>query len=49
MVALKDAQELEFRNPSAMEKYLGHASTVTLHPGDESSVRVEVQKPEEQQ
>jgi uncharacterized protein (DUF2141 family) len=30
VIALKDAQDLEFRNPAAMEKYLEHASAVTL-------------------
>jgi hypothetical protein len=49
VVAVKDAQDLEFRNPAAMEKYLEHASAVTLQPGDKASVRVEVQELQEDQ
>jgi PHD/YefM family antitoxin component YafN of YafNO toxin-antitoxin module len=49
VIALKDAQDLEFRNPAAMDKYLEHASAVTLQSRDETSVRVEVQDPKEQQ
>jgi hypothetical protein len=41
---VKDAQDLEFRNPAAMEKYLGHASSVILQPGDETNLRVEMQE-----
>jgi hypothetical protein len=45
VIAVKDALDLEFRNPGAMEKYLQHASAVTLQSGGgETSVRVEVQE-----
>jgi len=45
VIAVKDAFDLEFRNPVAMEKYLEHASAVTLQSGGgETSVRVEVQE-----
>ena len=44
VIALENAEDLEFRNPAAMQKYLGQASTVTLGPGDKVSVKVEVQK-----
>jgi hypothetical protein len=45
VIAVKDALDLEFRNPGAMEKYLEHASAVTLQSGGgETSVRVEVQE-----
>jgi len=49
LVAVEDAQDLEFRNPSAMEKYLSHATEVTLLPGDKASLQVELQKPREQE
>ena len=49
VVALEDAQDLEFRNPAAMEKYLEQASEVTLQPGDQANVSLELQKPQEQQ
>ncbi len=50
LIAVKDAVDLEFRNPAAMEKYLEHASVVTLQSGGrETSVRVEVQGPQEKQ
>jgi hypothetical protein len=42
--ALNTGADLEFRNPSAVEAYLQHASSVTLQPGDNSSVRVEMQQ-----
>ena len=49
VIAVKDAQDLEFRNPAAMEKYLGHASSVILQPGDETNLRVEMQELQVQQ
>jgi uncharacterized protein (DUF2141 family) len=49
VIAVKNAQDLEFRNPAAMEKYLGHASSVILQPGDETILRVELQELQEQQ
>jgi hypothetical protein len=50
LIAVKDALDLEFRNPAAMEKYLERASAVTLQSGGgETSVRVEVQEPQERQ
>jgi hypothetical protein len=52
VVAVKDVEDLEFRNPAAMGKYLDRASAVTLQPGDKVSVRVELrnlQEPQEQQ
>jgi hypothetical protein len=42
--ALNAGADLEFRNPSAVEPYLKHASSVTLQPGDNTSVRVEMQQ-----
>jgi hypothetical protein len=45
VIAVKDALDLEFRNPAAMKRYLEHASAVTLQSGGaETSVRVEVQE-----
>jgi uncharacterized protein (DUF2141 family) len=49
VIAVQDAQDLEFRNPAAMEKYLEHASAVTLQSGEQTSVQVEVQEPQEPQ
>ncbi len=47
LLALRDASELEYRNPAVMEKYLVHAIPVTLQPGDNSAVRLEIQEPPE--
>jgi hypothetical protein len=50
VIAVKDALDVEFHNPAAMEKYLEHASAVTLQSGGgETSVRVEVQELPERQ
>jgi uncharacterized protein (DUF2141 family) len=49
VAAVEDAQDLEFRNPAVMAKVLGHTAEVTLQPGEQTSVRVEVQNPQEQQ
>jgi len=49
VVAVKDARDLEFRNPAAMEKYLKHADVVTLGPGGKATMRIEGQEREEQQ
>lgn len=45
LIALKNVLDLEFRNPAAMEKYLLHATVVTLEPGDNTTVRLEAQQP----
>lgn len=39
-----DSNDLEFRNPAAMEKYLAHAVEVNLGPNDRKAVRLEVQE-----
>lgn len=44
IAAIENAQDLEFRNPAVMEKYLEHAVDVNLAPGDQKNVRVEVQE-----
>jgi hypothetical protein len=49
VIAVKDAFDLEFRNPAAMEKYVELASAVTLQSGEETSVRVEVQETQKKQ
>jgi hypothetical protein len=43
LIAVEDADDLEFRNPLAMQKFLGDATEVTLQPGDKTSVRVKLQ------
>jgi len=47
--ALNDASDLEYRNPAVLEPYLKDASTVTLQPGDNTSIRVELQQAAERQ
>jgi hypothetical protein len=49
LIAVDDADDLEFRNPLAMQKYLGDATEVTLQPGDKTSVRVKLQVAQGQQ
>jgi hypothetical protein len=49
VVALTDVSELEFRNPAVMQKYLIHAIAVTLQPGDNVILRLEIQEPAESQ
>jgi hypothetical protein len=49
LIAVDDADELEFGNPLAMQKYLGDATEVTLQPGDKTSVRVKLQASQGQQ
>jgi uncharacterized protein (DUF2141 family) len=49
LIAVDDAEDLEFRNPLAMQKYLGEATEVTLQPGDKTSVRVKLQAAQRQQ
>lgn len=43
VVAVKDASDLEFTNPAALQQYLTHATSVTLGPRDKSAVQLEVQ------
>lgn len=47
VVAVENAADLEFRSPTAMEKYLAHAVEVNLGPEDHKDVRVEVQEAQE--
>jgi hypothetical protein len=49
LVAVEDADDLEFRNPLAMQEYLGDAMEVTLQPGDKTNVRVKLQAAQGQQ
>jgi uncharacterized protein (DUF2141 family) len=49
LIAVDDADDLEFRNPLAMQKYLGDATEVTLQPSDKISVRVKLQAAQGQQ
>ena len=49
VVAIENAEDLEFRNPAGMGKYLEHAVDVNLGPGDQKNVRVEVQEFDEAQ
>lgn len=49
VVAIENAEDLEFRHPAVMEKYLDHAVEVNLGPGDQKNVRAEVQEFQEAQ
>jgi hypothetical protein len=49
IVALPNASELEFRDPTVMFAHLTHAATITLSPSSNSTARVELQKPQEDQ
>lgn len=48
VVAVKDAGEIEFTNPTVMAKYLAHATSVTLGPHGKSAVQLELQSLEAQ-
>ena len=43
LIATRGIQELEFRNPAVMAKYLSRSQTVTLSPEARVNVQVEVQ------
>ena len=45
VIALRGAENAEYRNPAAMQRYLTHATEVTLGPRAEASVTAEVQEP----
>lgn len=42
VVAVRNSESLEFRNPEVMQNYLSQATTVTLGPGGQSSVQLEL-------
>ena len=48
VIAIRGAENLEFHNPTVMERYLAHATEVTLGPRTNVTVIAEVQKQEEQ-
>ena len=48
IVAVPNASELEFREPTVMRPYLTHATAITLSPSSNSTARVELQKPQDQ-
>jgi hypothetical protein len=48
LVALSDPTDLEYRNSTVIQKYLAHATTVTLQPRSEVSVSLDVQDLQEQ-
>jgi hypothetical protein len=48
IVALPNASELEFREPTVMRPYLTHATAITLSPSSNSTARVQLQKPQDQ-
>src|SRR5207302_10514070 len=45
VIALRGAENAEYRNPAAMQRYLTHATEVTLGPRAEASVTAAVQEP----
>lgn len=42
VVAVRDSQNLEFRNPTVMQTYLPRATSVTLGPGGQSTIHLEL-------
>lgn len=46
VIALRGAENVEYRNPAAVEPYLAHATEVTLGPHAQTSVVAEVQEPD---
>jgi hypothetical protein len=48
VLALASVGDLEFRNPTVMEKYLTHAIALTLQPHDNATVSVDIQDSLEQ-
>jgi uncharacterized protein (DUF2141 family) len=49
VIALKNAQEVEFQDPAAMEKYLAQASTVSLGPRQKATLQLELRSLDEDQ
>ncbi len=43
VIALAGANDVEFRNPAVMERFLNQAKTVTLQPRDSTALTVDVQ------
>lgn len=42
VLALQDPENLEYRNPAAMQDYLGRATSVTLSPSGQSAISLEL-------
>ena len=49
VIALKSAENLEFRNPTVMERYLAHATEVILGPRGSVAISAELQEREDQE
>lgn len=49
VVAVRDPQNLEFRNPAVMQNYLPRATSVTLGPGGQSTIHLELPPSDEAQ
>jgi hypothetical protein len=47
VIAMSHAENVEFRNPAAMQRYLTHATEVSLGPRANVTVTAEVQEPED--
>lgn len=48
VIALRGAENLEFRNPAVMERYLAHATEVILGPRGSVAISAELQEREDQ-
>lgn len=48
VIALRGAENLEFRNPAVMERYLAHATEVILGPRGSVAIAAELQEREDQ-
>jgi hypothetical protein len=49
VIAMRGAENLEFRDPTVMARYLTHATQVTLQPRANVTFVAEVQQEEQQQ
>ena len=49
MIAVRGAENLEFRNPMVMERYLTRATEVILGPRGHVAISAELQEREDQQ
>ena len=49
VIAMRGAENLEFRNPKAMERYLAHAAEVILGPGGNVAISAELQEGEDRE
>jgi len=49
VIAMRGAENLEFRNPTAMDRYLTHATEVILAPRATLTISAEIAEPGEEE